>query len=38
MKNTNKLANRLFAAERDLIGVGIEGIASSIPDFILNIF
>ncbi len=38
MKNTNKIANGLFAAERDLVGVGIEGIESSIPDFILNIF
>ena len=38
MKSTNKIANGLFEAEKDLIGVGIESLASSIPDLIYNLF
>ena len=38
MKSTNKIANGLFETEKDLIGVGIESLASSIPDLIYNLF
>ena len=38
MKSINKIANGLFEAEKDLIGVGIESLASSIPDLIYNLF
>ena len=38
MKDINKIAKGLFTAERDLLGIGIESIGSSIPDIIKFVF
>ncbi len=38
MKNINKIADGLFKTDDDLIGVGIECIASSVPDIIYSLF
>ncbi len=38
MKNINKIADGLFKTDKDLIGVGIECIASSVPDIIYSLF
>ena len=37
MKDINKIANGLFMAERDLLGITIESFASSIPDILRSI-
>ena len=37
MKDINKIADGLFAAEKDLLGVAIDSIDSSIPDIIRNL-